>query len=71
MQSFRHHPLQVYFFIFQGSVQSPRGSDLGDHIAAVKPNGGHVSYSEISASTLNGKTSSEEFEHIIHTMAQV
>eukprot|EP00064_Thunnus_orientalis_P005177 superscaffoldBa00000496_g5190 len=54
-----------------GSVPSSRGSDLGDHITAVKPNGGHVSYSDISAAThTNGKTSSEEFDHIIHAMAQ-
>ncbi|KAL7374805.1 hypothetical protein ABVT39_007383 [Epinephelus coioides] len=55
----------------QGSVPASRASDLDDHVAAVKPNGGHVSYAEISASTLiNGKTSSEEFEHVIHSMAQ-
>lgn len=55
----------------QGSVPASHGSDLGDHVAAVKPNGGHVSYADISASTLNnGKTSSEETEHVIHTMAQ-
>lgn len=49
-----------------------RGSDLDDHVTAVKPNGGHVSYSDTSATTqINGKTSSEEFEHIIHSMAQV
>ncbi|XP_049423695.1 multiple PDZ domain protein isoform X3 [Epinephelus fuscoguttatus] len=55
----------------QGSVSASRASDLDDHVAAVKPNGGHVSYAEISASTLiNGKTSSEEFEHVIHSMAQ-
>uniref|UniRef100_A0A8C9ZPH9 Multiple PDZ domain crumbs cell polarity complex component n=1 Tax=Sander lucioperca TaxID=283035 RepID=A0A8C9ZPH9_SANLU len=56
---------------FQGSVPASRGSDLSDHVAEVKPNGGHVSYSDISASTLiNGKTASEEFELLIHTMAQ-
>ncbi|XP_042367906.1 multiple PDZ domain protein isoform X2 [Plectropomus leopardus] len=54
----------------QGSVPASRGSDLGDPVTAVKPNGGHVSYAEISATTLNGKTSSEEFEHVIQTMAQ-
>uniref|UniRef100_A0A8C9ZL51 Multiple PDZ domain crumbs cell polarity complex component n=1 Tax=Sander lucioperca TaxID=283035 RepID=A0A8C9ZL51_SANLU len=55
----------------QGSVPASRGSDLSDHVAEVKPNGGHVSYSDISASTLiNGKTASEEFELLIHTMAQ-
>ncbi|XP_032399925.1 multiple PDZ domain protein isoform X3 [Etheostoma spectabile] len=55
----------------QGSVPVSRGSDFSDHVAEVKPNGGHVSYSDISASTLiNGKTASEEFEHLIHTMAQ-
>ncbi|XP_074480859.1 multiple PDZ domain protein isoform X19 [Sebastes fasciatus] len=55
----------------QGSVPASRGSDLGDHVAEVKPNGGHVSYSDLSASTLiNGKTPSEEFEHLIQSMAQ-
>ncbi|KAM9335583.1 multiple PDZ domain protein [Symphorus nematophorus] len=55
----------------QGTVPASRGSDLGDHVAAVKPNGGHVSYSDTPAAPLiNGKTSSEEFEHIIHSMAQ-
>ncbi|KAF1380566.1 hypothetical protein PFLUV_G00165180 [Perca fluviatilis] len=55
----------------QESVPASRGSDLSDHVAEVKPNGGHVSYSDISASTLiTGKTASEEFEHLIHTMAQ-
>ncbi|XP_029310521.1 LOW QUALITY PROTEIN: multiple PDZ domain protein [Cottoperca gobio] len=61
----------------QESVPASRGSDLadladhGDHVAAVKPNDGHVSYSDISTSTLiNGKTPSEEFEHLVHSMAQ-
>ncbi|XP_063756952.1 multiple PDZ domain protein isoform X2 [Eleginops maclovinus] len=56
----------------QESVPGLRETDLGDHVAAVKPNGGHVSYSDISGSTLiNGKTSSEEeFEHLVHSMAQ-
>ncbi|CAI5668722.1 unnamed protein product [Oreochromis niloticus] len=51
----------------QGSVPLSRGSDL----TAAKPNGSHVSYSDTPAPThVNGKTSSEEFEHIIHSMAQ-
>lgn len=55
----------------QGSVPVSRGSDLSDHVATVKPNGGHVSYSDASAAAhINGKTSPEEFEHIIHSMAQ-
>ncbi|TMS02131.1 Multiple PDZ domain protein [Larimichthys crocea] len=55
----------------QGSVPASRGSDLSDHVAAVKPNGGHVSYSDTSAAAhVNGKTSPEEFEHVIHSMAQ-
>ncbi|KAI3376455.1 hypothetical protein L3Q82_016917 [Scortum barcoo] len=56
----------------QGSVPAvSRGSDLGDHVTTVKPNGGHVSYSDISAAAhINGKPSSDEFEHIIHSMAQ-
>lgn len=58
--------------LFQGSVPVSRGSDLGEHVTSVKPNGGHVSYSDTSAAThANAKTSSEEFEHIINTMAQV
>uniref|UniRef100_A0AAQ5ZB59 Multiple PDZ domain protein n=1 Tax=Amphiprion ocellaris TaxID=80972 RepID=A0AAQ5ZB59_AMPOC len=44
-------------------------SDLSDHGTVVKPNGGHVSYSDIPAAThINGKT--EEFENIIRSMAQ-
>ncbi|XP_076580988.1 multiple PDZ domain protein isoform X3 [Chaetodon auriga] len=55
----------------QGSVPGPRGSDHGDPVAAVKPNGGHAFYPDTPAAThINGKTSSEEFEHIIHSMAQ-
>ncbi|TKS92812.1 Multiple PDZ domain protein [Collichthys lucidus] len=55
----------------QGSVPASRGSDLSDHVAAVKPNGGHVSYSDTSAAAhVNGKTSPEDFEHVIHSMAQ-
>ncbi|XP_059210532.1 multiple PDZ domain protein [Centropristis striata] len=54
-----------------GSSPASRGSDLDDDEAAVKPNGGHVSYSDTPALTLiNGKTSSEEFEHVMHSMAQ-
>uniref|UniRef100_A0A673CY46 Multiple PDZ domain protein n=1 Tax=Sphaeramia orbicularis TaxID=375764 RepID=A0A673CY46_9TELE len=54
----------------QGNVPSSRGSDLSDHGIAVKPNGSHHSYSDISAAAhVNGKTS-EDFEHILHTMAQ-
>ncbi|XP_069561190.1 multiple PDZ domain protein isoform X8 [Brachyistius frenatus] len=55
----------------QGSVPSSRGSDLSDHGTAVNPNGSHVSYADISAAPhIDSKTSSEEFEHIIHSMAQ-
>uniref|UniRef100_UPI0037E944AE multiple PDZ domain protein n=1 Tax=Semicossyphus pulcher TaxID=241346 RepID=UPI0037E944AE len=54
----------------QGTVPVSRGSDLGDHVATVKPNGGHVSYSDTAATLINGKTTSEEFEHIIQSMAQ-
>lgn len=58
--------------LFQGSVPVSRGGDLDDHVTTVKPNGGHVSYSDNTAATqINGKTSSEGFEHIIHSMAQV
>lgn len=49
-----------------------RGSDLEDHIAAVKPNGGPAAYPETRATTpVNGKTSSKRFEDIILSMAQV
>ncbi|XP_072232113.1 multiple PDZ domain protein isoform X3 [Leuresthes tenuis] len=55
----------------QGSVLSSTGNDFGDHVQAAKPNGSHLSYPDMSASALiNGKTSSEEFEQIIHSMAQ-
>nr|XP_020467076.1 LOW QUALITY PROTEIN: multiple PDZ domain protein [Monopterus albus] len=55
----------------QGVVPASHGSDLSDHVTAVKHNGGHVSCSDISADTsINGKTSSEEFEQIIQSMAQ-
>ncbi|XP_029382846.1 multiple PDZ domain protein isoform X2 [Echeneis naucrates] len=55
----------------QGSVPASRGSDPGDHITVVKPDGSHVSYSNVSASPqINGKTAPEEFEHIIQSMAQ-
>ncbi|XP_045921845.1 multiple PDZ domain protein-like isoform X4 [Micropterus dolomieu] len=53
----------------QGSVPVSRGIDLSDHVTAVKPDGSHVSYSNTSAAT-DDKTSSDEFEHIIHSMAQ-
>ncbi|XP_008433963.1 multiple PDZ domain protein isoform X10 [Poecilia reticulata] len=53
----------------QGSITSPRGSDLNDH--SIKANGSHASYSDDSATShINGKTSLEEFEGIIHSMAQ-
>ncbi|XP_074555026.1 multiple PDZ domain protein isoform X12 [Halichoeres trimaculatus] len=55
----------------QGTVPGSHGSDLGDHVAAIKPNGGHVPYSDAPAATQsNGKTASEEFDHIIQSMAQ-
>ncbi|XP_039996432.1 multiple PDZ domain protein isoform X3 [Xiphias gladius] len=55
----------------QGSGPESHRSDPVDHIPTAKPNGSHVSYSDISAAThINGKTSSEEFEHIIQSMAQ-
>ncbi|XP_027894218.1 multiple PDZ domain protein isoform X5 [Xiphophorus couchianus] len=53
----------------QGSITSSRGSDLNDH--SIKANGSHASYSDDSATShINGKTSLEEFEGIIHSMAQ-
>lgn len=52
----------------QENVKATRGSDFSDHAIAVKSDGGHHSFPE-TFSHINGKTS-EEFEHIIHTMAQ-
>ncbi|KAK2863194.1 hypothetical protein Q5P01_002727 [Channa striata] len=52
----------------QGSVPASRASDLGDHVTPAKPNGGHVSCSD--AANINGKTTSEEFERVIQSMAQ-
>ncbi|XP_067379716.1 multiple PDZ domain protein isoform X2 [Channa argus] len=61
----------VQYLRDQGSVPAIRGSDLGDHVTTEKPNGGHVSNSDISAATnINGKTTSEDFERIIQSMAQ-
>ncbi|XP_068163725.1 multiple PDZ domain protein isoform X3 [Antennarius striatus] len=56
----------------QGGVSASRGSgDLGDHVAALQPNGGHASYSDAStAAQINGKMSPEELEHIVQSMAQ-
>ncbi|CAB1430312.1 unnamed protein product [Pleuronectes platessa] len=55
----------------QGSVPSSRGTDTIDQLTAAKPNGSHVSCSDASDAThTNGKTPSEEFEHIIQSMAQ-
>uniref|UniRef100_A0A667Z7E0 Multiple PDZ domain crumbs cell polarity complex component n=1 Tax=Myripristis murdjan TaxID=586833 RepID=A0A667Z7E0_9TELE len=46
-------------------------SYLGDPAIAAKPNGSHLSYPDISAVPhMNGKLSAEEFDHIIHSMAQ-
>lgn len=60
--------LRLFVLSLQGSVPVSRGSD----VTAVKPNGSHVSHSDSPAPTqANGKISSEEFEHIIHSMAQV
>ncbi|KAK1889826.1 Multiple PDZ domain protein [Dissostichus eleginoides] len=80
LKSVLQSPLFHQILALQKSVQHLRDqeslpgsceTDLCDHVAAVKPNGGHVSYSDISASTLiNGKPSSEEFEHLVHSMAQ-
>ncbi|CAJ1086302.1 multiple PDZ domain protein isoform X5 [Xyrichtys novacula] len=55
----------------QGTVPVTRASDLGDHVAAVKPNGSHVSYSDTPAAAhINGKTVSEDFDRLIQSMAQ-
>ncbi|KAK7909885.1 hypothetical protein WMY93_014569 [Mugilogobius chulae] len=42
--------------------------DFADHVASVKPNGGHFSIPDLS-SNINGRAS-EEFEHIMQSMAQ-
>uniref|UniRef100_A0A3Q2Q7H7 Multiple PDZ domain crumbs cell polarity complex component n=1 Tax=Fundulus heteroclitus TaxID=8078 RepID=A0A3Q2Q7H7_FUNHE len=54
----------------QGSLTPSRsGSDLNEHI--IKANGSHASYSDVPATShINGKTSLEEYERIIHAMAQ-
>ncbi|CAG5929276.1 unnamed protein product [Menidia menidia] len=55
----------------QGIVPSSRGGDFSDQSPAVQSNGSHLSYCDMSASALiNGKTSSEEFEQMIRSMAQ-
>lgn len=62
--------IYIFFLFLQGSITSSRGSDLNDH--SIKANGSHASYSDDSATShINGKTSLEEFEGIIHSMAQV
>lgn len=52
-------------FVFQAS----RGSDLGDHVAAVKPNGGRAPSADANLSHANA--ASGGFEEVIHSMAQV
>ncbi|KAJ0006541.1 hypothetical protein NQD34_013814 [Periophthalmus magnuspinnatus] len=52
----------------QENAPSTRVGDFGDHVAVVKPNGGHLSIPDLSSS-INGRAS-EEFEHIMHSMAQ-
>ncbi|CAL9694923.1 unnamed protein product [Knipowitschia caucasica] len=49
----------------QENATSTRAEDF---VAAVKPNGGHFSVPDLS-SNINGRAS-EEFEHIMHAMAQ-
>ncbi|XP_024143747.1 multiple PDZ domain protein isoform X4 [Oryzias melastigma] len=52
----------------QGGVPASRGNEHQDHGKAVKPHGGH---SESSATAhINGRTPSEEFEHVVQSMAQ-
>ncbi|XP_072315432.1 multiple PDZ domain protein isoform X2 [Eucyclogobius newberryi] len=52
----------------QENAPSTRASDFGDKVAAVTPNGGHVSIPELSAN-INGRAA-EEFELIMQSMAQ-
>uniref|UniRef100_A0A671WUJ1 Multiple PDZ domain protein n=1 Tax=Sparus aurata TaxID=8175 RepID=A0A671WUJ1_SPAAU len=75
LKSVLQSPLFHQILALQKSVQHIRDQvnsrDVGEHATAVKPNGGHVSYSDTSAATsVNGKTPSEEFDHIIQSMAQ-
>lgn len=62
---YTHSSLRV-----QGSVPASSGSELGDHVTAVKSNGGHVPFSDPSPAT-NGKSASDELERVIQSMAQV
>lgn len=49
-----------------------RGSEIADHAAIVKPNGGPAAYPEAPAAThVIGKTPSKGFEDTILSMAQV
>lgn len=62
--------LTIFYLFLQGSVTPPKGSDLSDH--SIKANGSHASYSNIPATShIIGQTPLEEFECIIHSMAQV
>uniref|UniRef100_A0A665XEY4 Multiple PDZ domain crumbs cell polarity complex component n=1 Tax=Echeneis naucrates TaxID=173247 RepID=A0A665XEY4_ECHNA len=73
LKSVLQSPLFHQILALQKSVQHLRDQviDPGDHITVVKPDGSHVSYSNVSASPqINGKTAPEEFEHIIQSMAQ-
>ncbi|KAM4611696.1 multiple PDZ domain protein [Polymixia lowei] len=55
----------------QGSTPSSLEGDFIDPVTAVKPNGGHLSYPDISTVPhINGKPAPEEFEHTILSMAQ-
>uniref|UniRef100_A0A8C5HVN2 Multiple PDZ domain crumbs cell polarity complex component n=1 Tax=Gouania willdenowi TaxID=441366 RepID=A0A8C5HVN2_GOUWI len=55
----------------QDTVSSSQGNDLSNNGTAIKPNSGHVSYAEVSAITHNnGKMPSDEFDQIVHSMAQ-
>ncbi|KAM8897338.1 multiple PDZ domain protein isoform 2-T2 [Spinachia spinachia] len=55
----------------QESIPVSSGSDDGDHVATVKPNGSLVPHSDVSAFPLiNGKTSCDDFEHLVNSMAQ-
>lgn len=64
-------PWLTSFVVPQGNSPVFRGSEIADHAAVVKPNGGPAAYPEAPAAThVLGKTP-KRFEDIILSMAQV
>uniref|UniRef100_A0A3P8V6V4 Multiple PDZ domain crumbs cell polarity complex component n=1 Tax=Cynoglossus semilaevis TaxID=244447 RepID=A0A3P8V6V4_CYNSE len=55
----------------QVNIPVQRGGDPVDHNTAVKSNGSHAPYSDTSPAThIISKSSCEEFEHVVQSMAQ-